>query len=64
MRSLTPEQQALHPACSQCGWRMGGVDSWDGTRCKCGKTSLSFRELFVAARETTEVMQRLTGRQQ
>ena len=22
--------------CNVCGWRKGGVDSWDGVRCKCG----------------------------
>lgn len=27
---------ALHPWCSDCGWRKGGVDSWDGRACKCG----------------------------
>jgi hypothetical protein len=25
-----------HPFCNVCGWRKGGVDSWDGKRCKCG----------------------------
>lgn len=27
---------ALHPYCGKCGWRKGGLDSWDGTRCRCG----------------------------
>lgn len=24
------------PFCRRCGWRKGGVDSWDGAACKCG----------------------------
>jgi hypothetical protein len=27
-----------HPMCTRCGWRMGGLDSWDGARCRCGKS--------------------------
>ena len=26
----------LHPYCQTCGWRKGGLDSWDGKLCKCG----------------------------
>jgi hypothetical protein len=26
----------LHPFCRKCGWRKGGIDSWDGKACKCG----------------------------
>lgn len=26
----------IHPFCNTCGWRKGGVDSWDGRSCKCG----------------------------
>lgn len=29
----------LHPLCERCGWRKGGVDSWDGKGCKCGHQS-------------------------
>lgn len=29
--------QPLKPVCQKCHWRMGGVDSWDGVSCKCGK---------------------------
>ena len=29
-----------HPMCQKCGWRTGGVDSWDGYRCKCGRSTL------------------------
>lgn len=33
---LTWSGTAMHPICNVCGWRKGGVDSWDGRRCKCG----------------------------
>lgn len=29
-------QTNINPWCPVCGWRKGGVDSWDGVRCKCG----------------------------
>jgi hypothetical protein len=35
----------LHPACHKCGWRMGGVDSWNGSTCKCGAQSRTFVEM-------------------
>ncbi len=25
-----------HPFCQKCGWHKGGIDSWDGAKCKCG----------------------------
>jgi len=25
----------LHPFCNTCGWRKGGLDSWNGRACKC-----------------------------
>jgi len=28
--------QPLHPFCNVCGWRKGGVDSWNGRACRCG----------------------------
>lgn len=28
-----------HPHCKDCGWAMGGTDSWDGNACKCKKTA-------------------------
>lgn len=37
----------LHPFCKVCGWRKGGIDSWDGNRCKCGHSGLPMRELTV-----------------
>lgn len=39
MTTPTPQADAkpaaLHPYCQVCGWRKGGVDSWDGKACKC-----------------------------
>lgn len=29
-------KEPLHPYCNVCGWRKGGIDSWDGLKCKCG----------------------------
>jgi hypothetical protein len=26
----------FRPFCKACGWRKGGVDSWNGSACKCG----------------------------
>ena len=34
--SNNPDPKPLRPYCQKCGWRKGGVDSWDGARCKCG----------------------------
>lgn len=31
-----PQAVTLHPYCNVCGWRKGGIDSWDGKACKCG----------------------------
>jgi len=36
MTSSHTERKPLHPFCNVCGWRKGGLDSWDGRRCKCG----------------------------
>lgn len=27
--------EPVHEFCNVCGWRKGGIDSWDGKRCKC-----------------------------
>lgn len=35
----------LHPFCNVCGWRKGGLDSWNGRACKCGDMSPPFTEL-------------------
>lgn len=29
------DRKTFHPFCEICGWRKGGVDSWDGKSCKC-----------------------------
>lgn len=31
--------EPIYPLCKTCGWRMGGIDSWNGLACKCGKMS-------------------------
>lgn len=36
---VTSMTNALHPFCSKCGWRMGGLDSWNGRACKCGHSA-------------------------
>jgi hypothetical protein len=33
--STNANPKRLHPYCPDCGWRKGGVDSWDGKSCKC-----------------------------
>jgi hypothetical protein len=33
----------LHPYCNACGWRKGGVDSWNGRACKCGHSEPAIR---------------------
>lgn len=30
----------FYPFCGVCGWRKGGMDSWDGYRCKCGHSTM------------------------
>lgn len=37
---LSAKLKPLHPFCGTCGWRKGGVDSWDGKRCRCGQSAL------------------------
>lgn len=43
---LTEEELSLTPMCRVCGWRKGGLHSWDGKACKCGHTSPTFKVLF------------------
>ena len=38
----------MHPYCNACGWRKGGVDSWDGNACKCGHYAPAFEMLMSA----------------
>lgn len=34
--SDNPDPKRVAPYCKVCGWRKGGVDSWNGKACKCG----------------------------
>jgi hypothetical protein len=61
LEGLTDKQLDLHPGCDRCGWRKGGLDSWDGNRCKCGEYAPSFRQLFTAAREADAAISKATG---
>ena len=46
---------ALHPQCQACGWRTGGVDSWDGKACKCGDSEPAIPASNDAAQTRTKV---------
>jgi hypothetical protein len=46
---LSDKQLSLTPMCNTCGWRKGGLDSWNGLACKCGHTSATFRALLSGA---------------
>lgn len=37
--------EPLRPWCKDCGWRKGGIDSWDGSRCKCGHSEPPLRHV-------------------
>lgn len=37
--SDNPTPKVFRPFCNVCGWRKGGVDSWNGKACKCGHTA-------------------------
>jgi hypothetical protein len=43
---LSEKELSLTPMCNICGWRKGGLDSWNGRACKCGLSSLTFRALL------------------
>lgn len=43
---LTERDLSLTPMCNACGWRKGGLDSWNGNACKCGHSSPTFLVLF------------------
>lgn len=47
---LTDKQLDLTPMCNVCGWRKGGLDSWNGSTCKCGIPSATFRYLLRTGR--------------
>jgi hypothetical protein len=40
--------KVLHPYCHTCGWRKGGVDSWNGNACKCGHREPPFETRMPA----------------
>jgi hypothetical protein len=46
LAGLSETDMSLTPMCNACGWRKGGLDSWDGQSCKCGHSSLTFRDLL------------------
>lgn len=50
----------LHPFCNTCGWRKGGLHSWNGNRCKCGDYEPSFRTLFAVAHEADAAIAKAT----
>lgn len=41
-----PEARTLHPYCNTCGWRKGGLDSWNGRACKCGHSAPAFETVL------------------
>ena len=47
--NLSEKELSLTPMCNICGWRKGGLDSWNGGACKCGNSSPTFRSLLVEA---------------
>jgi len=46
LADLSEKDLSLTPMCNTCGWRKGGLDSWNGRACKCGNSSLTFRDLL------------------
>ena len=48
LAGLTEKQLSLHPYCNDCGWRKGGLDSWNGVTCKCGHVAPTFSQLLRA----------------
>lgn len=38
--------RSLTPMCNTCGWRMGGLDSWDGRACKCGNVASPMPDMY------------------
>lgn len=49
LQSLSkPTPTTLHPYCYTCGWRKGGMDSWDGRACKCGHAAPPIETLMPA----------------
>ena len=49
LAGMSEKELSLTPMCNTCGWRKGGLDSWNGQACKCGHSSATFRALLAAA---------------
>lgn len=47
-----PQTHKVSPFCKDCGWRKGGVDSWDGLACKCGHSEPAIFEVTTASRKS------------
>lgn len=58
---MTEKELSLHPFCNTCGWRKGGLDSWNGSSCKCGHSDRTFRELFAAAKQAHAAIVKAMG---
>lgn len=52
----------LHPFCKECGWRKGGLDSWDGHACKCGHYEPPLKKLDRWDREVAAAYDALSQR--
>lgn len=52
----------IHPFCKGCGWRQGGVDSWDGKACKCGITALAIQMIPASVEEHCAAVEARNGR--
>ena len=46
LAGLSEKELDLTPMCNTCGWRKGGLHSWNGRACKCGISSQTFRTLL------------------
>ena len=46
LAGLTEKQLKMHPFCNDCGWRKGGLDSWNGVTCKCGHVAPTLGQIL------------------
>lgn len=51
LAGLSEKQLDQTPMCNVCGWRKGGLDSWNGRACRCGHTSPTFRAILADSSE-------------
>lgn len=49
LEGMSAKDLSMHPMCNTCGWRKGGLDSWNGRACKCGFSAPTFREILSEA---------------